>query len=139
MKVYDATLRRVVDGDTVDVDINLGFNVRLDNQRIRIMGIDAPESRTSDATEKVFGLAAKRKVQELLHGDLQLIVEEDKAEKFGRILGDFKVGDRRLTDILVEGGYAVRYYGGDKDALEEQHLANRTKLLEAGVVPRQTE
>ena len=134
MKVYEASLRKVVDGDTVDVDIHLGFNIRLENQRIRVQGIDAPESRTSDSDEKIFGLAAKKRVKELLCGDLQLVVSSDKNEKFGRILGDFKIGDRLMTDILIEEGHAVRYYGGDKEELKQQHLLNREKLLSFGVV-----
>ena len=134
MKTYDAVLQRVVDGDTVDVDIHLGFSVVLHKQRIRIMGIDAPESRTSDQTEKIFGLAAKNKVKELLTSELQLVVQDDKTEKFGRILGDFRIGDRLLTEILVEEGYAVAYEGGDKTELTHKHLQNREKLIQSGKV-----
>ena len=129
MKTYEATLVKVVDGDTVDVDIHLGFNVTLSKQRIRVMGIDAPESRTSDPTEKVFGLAAKSRVKELLNEELQLVTTDQQHEKFGRILGDFRIGDRLMTDILVEEGYAVRYNGGNKEELEIEHLRNREKLI----------
>lgn len=134
MKTYEATLVRVVDGDTVDVDIHLGFNVTLSKQRIRVMGIDAPESRTSDPTEKVFGLAAKSRVRELLHEELQLVTTDQQHEKFGRILGDFRIGDRLMTDILVEEGYAVRYNGGNKEELEIEHLRNREKLINSNRV-----
>ena len=135
MKTYEATLVKVVDGDTVDVDIHLGFNVALSKQRIRIMGIDAPESRTSDPTEKVFGLAAKSRVKELLNEELlQLVTTDQQHEKFGRILGDFRIGDRLMTDILVEEGYAVRYNGGNKEELEIEHLRNREKLISSNRV-----
>lgn len=134
MKTYEATLVKVVDGDTVDVDIHLGFNVTLSKQRIRVMGIDAPESRTSDPTEKVFGLAAKSRVKELLNEELQLVTPDQRHEKFGRILGDFRIGDRLMTDILVEEGYAVRYNGGNKEELEIEHLRNRDKLINSNRV-----
>ena len=134
MKTYEATLVKVVDGDTVDVDIHLGFNVTLSKQRIRVMGIDAPESRTSDPTEKVFGLATKSRVKELLNEELQLVTTDQQHEKFGRILGDFRIGDRLMTDILVEEGYAVRYNGGNKEELEIEHLRNREKLISSNRV-----
>ena len=96
---YDVDIVRVVDGDTVDVDIHLGFNVVLRNERVRIVGIDTPESRTSDPVEKVFGLAAKRRVHELLNTEnIRLITTEnskgeDMRGKFGRVLGDFRVNN----------------------------------------------
>ena len=63
---YDVNVIKVIDGDTVDVDIHLGFGIVLQNERVRVVGIDTPESRTSDLTEKVFGLAAKNRVCKLL-------------------------------------------------------------------------
>ena len=91
---YDVVLLKCVDGDTVDVDIDLGFGVWLKDERVRIMGIDTPESRTSDKVEKLFGTAAKNRLKELLHDGGKLITTEDKQGedmkgKFGRILGDF--------------------------------------------------
>ena len=93
---YNVKLLKVVDGDTVDVDIDLGFGVWLHDERVRIMGIDTPESRTSDKVEKVFGLAAKNRLKELLEEGALLVTTEDKKGedmkgKFGRILGDFIV------------------------------------------------
>lgn len=138
---YDVDIVRVVDGDTVDVDIHLGFGVVLRNERVRVMGIDTPESRTSDPVEKVFGLAAKRRVHELLNTDNVRLVTtenskgEDMRGKFGRVLGDFRVNNgRMLTETLVEEGHAVPYFGGSKDQLLEQHLANRRKLVDSRVV-----
>ena len=75
---YEVKVLKVVDGDTVDVDINLGFGIVLTDERVRIMGIDTPESRTSDKVEKVFGLAAKARLKELLDEEAILITTEDK-------------------------------------------------------------
>jgi micrococcal nuclease len=148
MYEYRATVLKVVDGDTVDVDIDLGFGVMLKDERVRVMGIDTPESRTSDKVEDLFGEAAKARVKELLSDQVVLKTEvnkngEDMKGKFGRILGDFEVYDsnkdcwRKLTAILIEEGHAVPYHGQSKDDVQAAHLANREKLLEAGVVSRE--
>jgi len=139
MYEYRATVINVVDGDTVDVDIDLGFGIILKDERVRIMGIDTPESRTSDRVEKLFGKLASERVKQLLSNDVILRTEinkdgEDMKGKFGRILGDFVIGDSMLTDILVEEGYAVKYYGQNKADIEVAHMANRNRLLYEGVV-----
>jgi len=137
---YDVKVLKVVDGDTVDVDINLGFGVTLTDERVRIMGIDTPESRTRDKVEDLFGEAAKARLKELMKNGGKLITTEDrKGEdmkgKFGRILGDFRVADgRKVTDILIEEGHAVAYFGGSKEEIELKHLANRQKLLREGII-----
>ena len=136
---YDVKVLKVVDGDTVDVDIDLGFGVTLTDERVRIMGIDTPESRTRDKVEDLFGEAAKARLKELMANGAKLITTEDrKGEdmkgKFGRILGDFKIGDKLVTDILVEEGHAVAYFGGSKDEIQLKHEANRQKLLREGVI-----
>jgi micrococcal nuclease len=139
---YDVKVLKVVDGDTVDVDIDLGFGVTLTDERVRIMGIDTPESRTRDKVEDLFGEAAKARLKELMKHGAKLITTEDrKGEdmkgKFGRILGDFKVDGKLVTDILVEEGHAVAYFGGSKDEIQMKHMANREKLLREGVVSRE--
>lgn len=145
MYEYRATVLKIVDGDTVDVDIDLGFGIWLRNERVRIMGIDTPESRTTDKIEKVFGNAAKNRLKSLLGktATLRTMVAkdgEDAKGKFGRILGDFDVYDakkdawRPATDILVEEGHAVAYFGGSKEEIQVKHLANRSKLIREGVV-----
>ena len=137
---YNVKLIKVVDGDTVDVDIDLGFGVWLSDERVRIMGIDTPESRTSDKVEKVFGLAAKNRLKHLLEKDAVLITTEDKSGedmkgKFGRILGDFEAADGRLvTQIMIEEGHCVPYFGGSKEEVQAQHMENRKRLLAEGVV-----
>lgn len=136
---YDVKVIKVVDGDTVDVDINLGFGIVLTDERVRIMGIDTPESRTSDKIEKVFGLAAKARLKELLDEDAILITTEDKhgedmKGKFGRVLGDFRVGGKTVTQILIEEGHAVAYNGESKDDVQAQHMVNRQRLVAEGKV-----
>jgi micrococcal nuclease len=141
MYEYKCKVLRVVDGDTVDVDIDLGFGVWMHKERVRMMGIDTPESRTRDLVEKAFGLASKERLKELLPvGSMSILKTEidksgeDKKGKFGRILGDFFIDDRRATDILIEEGHAVAYFGGSKDEIQMKHMANREKLLREGVV-----
>ena len=136
---YEVKVLKVIDGDTVDVDINLGFGIVLTDERVRIMGIDTPESRTSDKVEKVFGLAAKARLKELLDEEAILITTEDKhgedmKGKFGRVLGDFRVGGKTVTQILIEEGHAVAYNGESKDDVQAQHMANRQRLIAEGKV-----
>jgi micrococcal nuclease len=139
MYEYRVHILRVVDGDTVDVDIDLGFGIWLRNERVRIMGIDTPESRTRDKVEKVFGLAAKKRLKELLGKTAILQTQvskdgEDLKGKFGRILGDFVTGDSTVTKIMIDEGYCVPYFGGSKDELTAMHLANRERLIKEGKV-----
>ena len=97
---YKCKLVKVVDGDTVDVDIDLGFGVWLQNQRIRLYGIDTPESRTSDAEEKIYGLAAKERMQKWLDGgSLKIVTHKDAKGKYGRILGELYTFETNINDI----------------------------------------
>jgi micrococcal nuclease len=142
MYEYRCKVTKVVDGDTVDVDIDLGFDIILRDERVRIMGIDTPESRTRDKVEKLFGLKSKARLKELIGGKSGPILKtqinkkgEDMRGKFGRILGDFVTEDGRMvTDILVEEGHAVAYFGGSKDEIQAKHLVNRDKLLREKVI-----
>ena len=147
MYEYRAKILRVVDGDTVDVDIDLGFGVWMHKERVRMMGIDTPESRTRDKVEKKFGLASKEYVKAYLPiGSMQVLKTEidksgeDKKGKFGRILGDFLVYDskddaqRKLTEIMIDQGYGVAYFGGSKEEIDAQHLKNRERLISEGKV-----
>jgi micrococcal nuclease len=136
MYEYRCAVLRVVDGDTVDVDIDLGFGVWLRNERVRIMGIDTPESRTSDEVEKIFGLAAKKRLGEILGETAVLRTQKPgkSDEKFGRILGDFVLGDKTACSMLIEEGHAVPYFGDSKDNVQDMHRVNRERLLKEGVV-----
>lgn len=144
MYEYDVVVVHVVDGDTVDVDIDLGFGVWLRNQRIRLYGIDTPESRTRDLEEKVFGNLAKDYLIDNLMKDkysyVLLKTYKDGRGKFGRILGELIVVDDEekinLNQKMVDMHYAVQYFGQSKDLIEEQHIKNREYLYETGVVER---
>jgi len=140
MYEYKVKVVRVIDGDTVDVDIDLGFGIWLRKERVRIMGIDTPESRTRDKVEKKFGLASKAKLKQLLKDGAILKTQvskkgEDMKGKFGRILGDFILDDgRKVTEVLIDEGHAVAYFGGSKDDVDAAHLINRDRLISEGVV-----
>jgi micrococcal nuclease len=143
MHEYKVNILKVVDGDTVDVDIDLGFGVWLRKERVRIMGIDTPESRTSDKVEKLFGKAAKARLQELL-GETSILRTqinkngEDMKGKFGRVLGDFVAKDGRMvTKVMTEEGHCVPYTGGSKEETHAAHLANRVRLLGEGIVTQE--
>ena len=145
---YRCTVLKVVDGDTVDVDIDLGFGIVLSDERVRLMGIDTPESRKSDKVEDLFGELAKARLKEMVSGRSGPILKtqinkkgEDMKGKFGRILGDFEVeknGERRMaTDVLIEEGHAVAYFGGSKEEITAKHLVNRDKLMREGLVSQE--
>jgi micrococcal nuclease len=140
MHEYKVNIIKVVDGDTVDVDIDLGFGIWLKKERVRIMGIDTPESRTSDKLEKVFGLAAKERLISLLGAEAILQTQvskkgEDMKGKFGRILGNFtSINGEKCAAVLVREGHAVYYTGGSKGATQNKHLQNRHRLVREGKV-----
>ena len=135
---YRCKILRVVDGDTVDVDIDLGFGIWMHKERIRLHGIDTPESRTRDLEEKYYGNLAKEKMQFFLPvGSTQrLVTSKDKAGKFGRILGKFLIYDKKtdseitVNDWMVREHYAVAYNGQSKEDIAEQHLINRRLLVD---------
>lgn len=128
MYEYKCKILRVVDGDTTDVDIDLGFGVWLRKQRIRFHGVDTPESRTSDKEEKKYGLAAKQFVKDHMPvGSTQILVTaKDGKGKYGRILGKFKLEDGRiLNEMMIEQHHAVEYFGQSKEDIAEGHIKNR--------------
>ena len=110
MYKYQATVRRWVDGDTVDVDIDLGFGLIYSNQRLRLYGIDAWESRTRDLAEKEKGLAATAFVNEMAPVGSKIIIVTYKEGKYGRILAEIFLDDyTNLNKLLTEKGHAERY------------------------------
>ena len=133
MHEYKCTIVKVIDGDTVDVDIDLGFGVWMKKERIRLYGIDTPESRTRDKEEKKYRLMSKNAVLSYLpHGSTQTLrTQKDKAGKFGRILGEFVIYDpfkdrqTTLNEWMVENHLAVAYHGQSKNDIEDEHLENR--------------
>ena len=127
MYEYRCKIRRVVDGDTVDIDIDLGFGVWLHKERVRIYGIDTPESRTRDKIEKRFGLLAKEFVKQFVKGDsIKLTTQKyDAKGKFGRILGDIIVDNKSLSDTMIQEHHAVIYHGQSKEDIQKAHINNR--------------
>ena len=119
MYEYKFELDRVVDGDTIDVDIALGFDVMLKKQRIRLYGMNTPESRTRDLEEKKYGLAAKARLKELLENgetlSIRTAIDKKARGKYGRILGTIFADEVNLNDLLIEEGHAIAYFGGTKN------------------------
>jgi micrococcal nuclease len=122
MYTYRAKLDRVIDGDTIDVNIDLGFDISV-KKRVRFSGINTPESRTRDLEEKKLGLAAKDRVQSILDENASFIVESKKIGKFGRVLGEIfintvdtvKTEEKvSLNELLKTEGHAVEYHGGKR-------------------------
>tara|TARA_R100000234_G_scaffold119801_1_gene103827 strand:- start:146 stop:499 length:354 start_codon:yes stop_codon:yes gene_type:complete len=117
MYTYKIEVDRVIDGDTIDANIDLGFDVSV-KKRIRFMGINTPESRTRDAEEKVRGLAAKKRVEELLEDAETITVKSHGLGKFGRCLGELTITqageDVNLNKLLIKEGHAVEYHGGKR-------------------------
>mgnify|MGYP005689998255 FL=1 len=131
MYEYRCSVVKVIDGDTVDVDIDLGFGVWLRKERIRLRGIDTPESRTRDLEEKKYGLMAKLFLQKMLsETDIILKTFKDAEGKFGRILGDlYQTNDSTsINQHLVNNHHAVIYDGQSKEQIQSLHLLNRKKL-----------
>ena len=113
--VYQAELDRVVDGDTIDIVLDLGFDVKLHKQRVRLSGIDTPESRTRNLDEKKLGLAAKERLKELCVGKFKL--KSLGKGKYGRILGiPYTESGEDICQKLIKEGHAVEYHGGKKVA-----------------------
>ena len=119
MYEYKVKITRVVDGDTVDAEVDLGFDTFI-KDRIRLMGLDTPESRTRNKKEKALGLAAKAYLKELLKenkGDIILRTSKEGKGKFGRILGTLLIYDGKtsVNQMLIDEGHARDYFGGSKD------------------------
>lgn len=137
MYQYKCRINKVLDGDTVDIDLDLGFNILLANQRVRMAGIDTPESRTTNKEEKVRGLLSKKKLTEKLPAGSWQIIETQKSDsnddKFGRILGIFILEDgTKVNEWLIQNNYAVPYRGENKELTQAEHQRNKQILVERG-------
>lgn len=137
---YHAKVTQVVDGDTIIVDIDLGFSVVLSNQSVRLLGVDTPESRTSDKVEKVFGIASKDYTKAFVENCKKDVIirthKSDDSEKFGRLLAEIINPESKevLNDLLVSDGFAVKYLGENKENVKNLHLQNRKRLIDEGKV-----
>lgn len=144
---YEAKVKRIVDGDTIDSYIDLGFNVHVD-KRIRFLGIDTPESRTRDLTEKRYGLGAKYRLTEMLESnENKFILKSSGTGKFGRVLGELFIPDVGFEDepcsivynnirmvsvnqMMIHEGHAVAYFGGSKQEVKDALMEARNKSKE---------
>ena len=144
MYEYKALLTRVVDGDTIDCDIYCGFDIVLANQRIRLYGIDTPESRTRDLEEKKCGKLAAKYIEDHIKvgTTFTLRTHLDGKGKYGRILGELVCfvpefdREMSLNDAMITKKLAVAYFGQSKKDIEAEHLRNREYLYESGLVVR---
>lgn len=128
---YAVNLIKVFDGDTIDVDVDLGFGMVYKKQRVRLMGIDTPESRTRDLEEKFYGLASKEHLKSLLKDQKLQLVSHDKG-KFGRIIGEIFIGNSTfsINQQMIQEYHAVPYFGQSKDDVKQLHEHNRKQLFE---------
>ena len=125
------SITKVVDGDTIDANIDLGFDISL-TKRIRLAGIDTPESRTRNLEEKALGLESKEWLKKALEGAKDILIKTEKpdsTEKYGRIIGHLFVNDQEtsLNNQMIAEGYALEYEGGKKDMDLELLLSRRKK------------
>jgi micrococcal nuclease len=125
------TVNKIVDGDTIDADIDLGFDISL-AKRIRLGGIDTPESRTTDLKEKALGLESKEWLKKKLEGAKNILIKTelpDSTEKYGRIIGHLFINEQTtsLNNQIINEGYAWNYDGGTKKKDYAELEAKRKK------------
>ena len=135
MYEYSCKVKRVDDRDTIDVLVDLGFDIQY-KSRVRLYGIDTPESRTRNLDEKARGKMAGAFLKEAVEKGEKVVIQtklKDSRGKFGRVLGDVVVDGVNINKAMIENNYAVAYYGQSKEDVEEEHQLNRTKLIEQGL------
>ena len=135
MYEYNCQVTRVVDGDTIDCILDLGFSI-LHKCRVRLFGIDTPESRTRDKDEKIRGKLAAKFLEDAINLGKNVVLRsklKDSKGKYGRVLGEVVVDGININDVMVKKYLAVAYYGQSKDDIEAEHLKNRKKLIKLGV------
>ena len=134
MYEYSCTVNRIVDGDTCDVVLDLGFDI-LYKSRVRLYGIDTPESRTRNKDEKVRGKMASAFLKEAVESGDKIVIEtklKDSRGKLGRVLGNIVADGVNINEAMIENHLAVAYFGQSKDDIESEHMINREKLIELG-------
>ena len=129
-------ITKVIDGDTIEIDLDLGFGVWYRNQRVRLNGIDTPESRTKDKDEKIRGELSKSKLKELIEEKrVKITTAIDPDDKFGRILGIIETKEGiNVNEWLITNNYAVAYKGQNKDLVQEAHQKNIEILRARGEI-----
>tara|TARA_R100000655_G_scaffold88941_2_gene129396 strand:+ start:792 stop:1214 length:423 start_codon:yes stop_codon:yes gene_type:complete len=134
MYEYTCKVERVVDGDTIDVVLDLGFDI-LYKSRVRLYGIDTPESRTRNLDEKARGKMASAFLKEAIDNGTKVVIQtklKDSRGKFGRVLGDVVVDGININQLMIDNYHAAAYFGQSKEAIEAVHDSNRTRLIELG-------
>jgi|TARA_R100001015_G_scaffold19160_1_gene15326 micrococcal nuclease len=134
MYEYSCEVKRVVDGDTVDVILNLGFDIFY-KSRVRLYGIDTPESRTRNKDEKARGKMAAAYLEDAINNGNTVVIQtklKDSRGKYGRVLGNVLVDDVNINEQMVDKHLAVKYFGQSKEDVEEEHLKNRQILIDNG-------
>ena len=129
---------KIVDGDTIDVLLDMGFDIKYQS-RVRLFGIDTPESRTRNKEEKVRGLLSKAYLKDAIKKAKKLTIKTHKGSetgKFGRILGEIFADGINLNLKMCTEGYAVQYYGQNKSLVEAEHMKNESKLIKKGVLKK---
>jgi|TARA_R100001460_G_scaffold4712_1_gene13180 micrococcal nuclease len=129
-------ITKIVDGDTIDVLLDMGFDIKYQS-RVRLFGIDTPESRTRNKEEKVRGLISKEYLKQALKKAKKLTIKTHKGSetgKFGRILGEIFADGVNLNLKMCTEGYAVQYYGQNKSLVEAEHIKNKKKLIKKGIL-----
>tara|TARA_B100000676_G_C18035177_1_gene821307 strand:+ start:928 stop:1380 length:453 start_codon:yes stop_codon:yes gene_type:complete len=127
---------KVVDGDTIDVLLDMGFDIKY-KSRVRLFGIDTPESRTRNKEEKIRGLISKAYLKDAIKKAKKLTIKTHKGSetgKFGRILGEVFADGINLNLKMCTDGYAVQYYGQNKSLVEAEHMKNKQKLIRKGIL-----
>jgi len=134
MYEYSCEVKSVVDGDTVDVILNLGFDIFY-KSRVRLYGIDTPESRTRNKDEKARGKMAAAYLEDAINNGNTVVIQtklKDSRGKYGRVLGNVLVDDVNINEQMVDKHLAVKYFGQSKEDVEEEHLKNRQILIDNG-------
>jgi|TARA_R110000787_G_scaffold16914_3_gene53669 micrococcal nuclease len=135
MYEYSCEVKRVVDGDTVDVVLDLGFDI-LHKCRVRLYGIDTPESRTRNKDEKARGKMAGAFLKEAIEDGKKVVIQtklKDSKGKYGRVLGDVVVDNKNINQMMIKCHLAVAYHGQSKNDVEAEHMHNRDILIEKGL------
>jgi|TARA_B100001094_G_scaffold333285_1_gene410302 micrococcal nuclease len=131
---YKCEVTRVVDGDTVDCVLDLGFSI-LHKCRVRLYGIDTPESRTRDLDEKARGKLAAKFLQDSIDSGKDIVLRselKDSKGKYGRVLGSIVVDDLDINKAMIANNLAVKYFGQSKSDVEAEHMINKDILIAEG-------
>ena len=129
MYQYKCIILNVIDGDSVKVDIDVGFNIWVKNLSIRLIGLDTPALKADNPTDKAYGQLCRTVVQKMLPIGSTQVIKTTIEDKYGRILGDFLFENDTLCTMLLREGYAVPYKGQNKAVIADLHECNKQRLI----------